>query len=175
MNNRTVKRFTHIFLASQLVIFFALFISESDKPAKLKKLLPKEINKVKFETKLSDFLKTHPKAVEANEGAYDFRKVYTEDINSGKITTLVYYFDTDLPGQPLYEVIVNYKDEATMELQANVLLGASNYNGKDGKSKEWKFDIQEKYPLHSWVFRNKIIYAFPMLGTEWNENGNPEL
>jgi len=175
MYRQTVKQFTHIVLASQLVIFCAFYFNEVDKTAKLKKLLPKEISKTQFGVGIKDFLKAHPNAAEADNGTNDFRHVYIEDFGSNGISTIVYYFDADLPGKPLYEIIVNYVDEATMELKANVQLGKPNYSGKDGKSKEWKFEIKEDYPLHCWTFRNKIIYAYPIKGTEWNENGSIDL
>ncbi|NVK85013.1 MAG: hypothetical protein HWE21_11875 [Cytophagia bacterium] len=175
MYKATAKRFTFILLASQIVIFCFINFSYEEKSANLKKLLPKEIKTVTFGTPLDSFLKERPNAKEENQ-TMDFRHVYIEEINSGNITSAVYYFDADLPGKPLYEIIVNFKDEATMELQANVLLGPSNYSGKDGNSKEWKFDLKkEEYPVHSWTFKNKIVYVMPLSGTEWNTNGNIEL
>ena len=124
---------------------------------------------------MADFQKENPKAAEAKDAVNTFRHVYVDELNSGGISSVVYYFDADLPGKPLYEIIVNYADEATMELNANILLGETNYSGKDGKSKEWKFDIKEDYPLHCWTFRNRIVYTYPILGTEWNEKGDIDL
>ncbi|WP_420386018.1 hypothetical protein [Roseivirga sp.] len=173
MPRSTVRQFTHILLASQVVIFCYLTFGSLESPEKLKDLLPKELNKLKFETTLSSFLKKHPNAqLQENNG--NFRHVYLEEIDSKLISSVVYYFDAD-GSSPLYEIIVNFKDEAVMELQANILLGAPNYSGKDGNSKEWKFDIKEDYPLHCWTYRNKIIYVLPLLGTEWNENGSVDL
>lgn len=175
MYKAPARQFTFILLASQIVIFCFLNFAHTEQPANLKKLLPKEINKITFGTELNTFLKDRPNAKEENQ-SMDFRHVYVEEINSGNITAAVYYFDADLPGKPLYEIIVNFKDEATMELQANILLGASNYSGKDGNAKEWKFNLKkEDYPLHSWTFKNKIVYAMPFPGTEWNTNGVIEL
>lgn len=175
MYNQTVKRFTHILLASQILIFCAVFLNQYPEAVKLKKLLPKEIKKTTFGQSLKDFEKAHPKAVDTKDAVNNFRYVYLEELDKGGIASIVYYFDADLPGNPLYEIIVNYVDEPTMELKANIQLGETNYSGKDGKSKEWKFDIKEDYPLHCWTFRNRIVYAYPILGTEWNEKGDIDL
>lgn len=175
MYKTAARQFTFILLASQIVIFCFLNFSYDKDPVKLKKFLPKEVNKLTFGTGLNDFLKDRPNAKESDQNM-DFRHVYVEEVNSGNITAVVYYFDADLPGKPLYEIIVNFKDEATMELQANILLGPSNYSGKDGNSKEWKFNLKnEEYPVHNWTFKNKIIYVMPFPGTEWNTNGILEL
>lgn len=174
MYDQTVKRFTHILLASQIVVFAILYLSAIESPLKLKKLLPKEINKLEFGMSLDSFVKTRPNAVQQDQNMA-FRDVYMEEVKSDNITSIVYYFDMDLPGKPLYEIIVNYKNEAVMELQANLLLGEPNYGGKDGMSKEWKFDIKMEFPVHCWVFKNKVIYAMPLLGTEWNESGDIDL
>lgn len=174
MYDQTVRRFTHILLASQIVVFTVLYMNSLESPIKLKKILPKEINKIEFGVNMKAFLKARPNA-KMQDQPHTFRHVFQEEFSSGKITSIVYYFDADIDDNPLYEIIVNYRDEATMELQANILLGPTNYSGKNGQSKEWKFDINEDLPVHCWVFKNKVIYAMPLLGTEWNTAGEIDL
>ena len=45
---------------------------------------------------------------------------------------------------------------------AGSLLGKPNY-----KEKEWKIDTGDEYPLYAWTYKNKIIYAIPLKGSEW--------
>ena len=168
MFTETVKRFTHIIIISQLIVFSVLTFSSEDSEPKLKNLLPSELKKTEFNISRAKFEKSRPNARLVED--LSFRLVYQEDINANGITSIVYYLDNE-GQQPLYEIIVNYDNESTMELKANKLLGKSNYSGKDGKSKEWKFDLKKEFPLHVWTFKNKIVYVYPLLNTEWNESG----
>jgi hypothetical protein len=167
MFNQTVKQFTHIVLASQVIIFCALYYYSFEGTPKLKKLLPKEVRHFEFEKSRTDVLSANPKLVLLKEES--FRWVYGLELQDSKISTVVLYFGKS-SNEPLYEIIVNYKDTADMEIDANALLGKPNYKGN-----EWKFYGKASAPLHAWVYRNKIVYAMPLPGTEWYENGKSTL
>lgn len=154
-------------LISQILVFCLVFFEGGDEKQKLADLLPKVINKTEFGVSSIAFQKLHSlaKLIDTN----NFEQVYQEELNDSFISGITYYLDNG-GDQTLYKIIINFKDEASMELKANKLLGTSNYKGKDGDSKEWQFDIKADFPLHIWTFKNKIIYTMPLGGTEWNLN-----
>lgn len=167
MNNQTVRQFTHIILASQLVVFSVLYWNSIERGKTLEDLLPKEIQEVAFNEELMQFMSTRPNAV-AQEAENGSPNTYLEPMHSEDITSIIYYFDAEQPRMPLYEVVVNFKDEVSMELHANILLGSSNHTGKDGHSKEWTFDLNGGHILHCSTFENKIVYKMPISNTERN-------
>ena len=147
-----------------LLVFCFVTLSVSEKPpTSEKKYLPKEIKKLKFGTPKTEVLSTRKNAELSKDNEYNFREVYSEQVDTGGIDFIVYYFDNE-GDQPLYEVIINYDTEADRDKVVKKLLGAPNY-----KEKEWKFDIGGPYPLHAWTYKNKLIFAMPIKGTEWEE------
>lgn len=128
-----------------------------------KKYMPNEFKKIKFGMNYSKLSSMRGQLKDMSKKGEDFRKVYAEEINEGGISTVVYYFTTR-GGERLYEVIINYDNEEIMQSEADKLLGSPNY-----KSSEWKLDIKESYPLHAWTYKNKIIYAAPLSGSEWED------
>lgn len=126
-----------------------------------KKYLPRELRKVHFGMSFNELMKLRgqqPKDV--SDPDYNFRKVYLEEVNSKGLTDVTYYFDNE-GDLPLYEMIVVYDSEAARDRDAEKLLGDPNYKGKD-----WKIDMNGEYPLYAWKFKNKLVYAVPLKGSE---------
>lgn len=94
---------------------------------------------------------------------YHFREVYFESVGKNGIESISYYFDNE-GDLPLYEIIIVYESESVRDVVAAKKLGAPNY-----KEKEWKLDMDADYPLHAWTFKNKLIYAVPLKGSEWED------
>ena len=154
----------HMRVLLLLSISFLLFGSTQPEPwlSSEKKYLPKELKKVRFGMSFNELMKLRgqqPKDV--SDPDYNFRKVYLEKVNSKGITNVTYYFDNQ-GNLPLYEMIVVYDSEAARDRDAEKLLGEANYKGKD-----WKIDMNGGYPLHAWKFKNKLVYAVPLKGSEW--------
>lgn len=91
----------------------------------------------------------------------EFRIQLEEVIEEGDIVEVTYYFDKDLEGNPLYEMIIQYRPE--FDLAAYV---ASVY-GSPNRNQEWQFDIGESFPIRIWTYQNRLIIAGIIPGTEW--------
>ena len=128
-----------------------------------KKYLPKTFKKLRFGMSLEAIKKLRGKLTDISEEGYEFRKVFNEKINKDGIVEVSYYFDNE-GDFPIYEMIIVYESEVMRDKVATKLLGAPNY-----KSTKWKMDIGEDYPLVAWSFKNKLVYAIPLKGSEWEE------
>lgn len=91
-----------------------------------------------------------------------FRLVYIEELSDPRIDYLVYYFDAELPGNPLYEVIVNYHDPSYRDADAARLLGPVN-----APNNEWFFS--GNLEIVAWTYMNKLIVGALIPGTELND------
>ena len=91
MNNQTVRQFTHIILASQLVVFSVLYWNSLERGKTLEDLLPKEIQEVAFNEELMQFMSTRPNAV-AQEAENGSPNTYLEPMHSEDITSIIYYY-----------------------------------------------------------------------------------
>ena len=81
-------------------------IAPAEKEASIKKYLPKTFKKLRFGMSLEVLKKQRKnKLTDASDDTYDFRKIYTEEINEKGIVSAVYYFDNE-GHLPLYEMIV---------------------------------------------------------------------
>ncbi len=108
----------------------------------------------------ADFLKIHKKDIEISD-VIDFRNQITETFTDGDIEAVTYYFDKD-GNQPLYEYIIEYKDGIDVKEIAKSKLGNPNY-----EEKEWLFDSEKGYKVRAWTFKQKIVLAANLKGTEW--------
>ncbi|WP_340074439.1 hypothetical protein [Leptobacterium sp. I13] len=106
-------------------------------------------------------LKKRPNAKISNKES--FREVYLENINDEEIEYIVYYFDDKAPNV-LYEVIINYTSPKYRNTEAAKYLGPVNY-----KEKEWLFHSDDGFKINCWTYKNKLIIAGMIKGTEWEE------
>jgi hypothetical protein len=92
----------------------------------------------------------------------DFRLQREQAFADGPVANVIYYFDGDLPGHPLYEVIVEWRLPAERDLWLKATLGAPNVGD------QWTVAGLE-WPARAWVFDNRYVVAAGMPGTEWAE------
>ena len=154
---------------NRLPAFFLLFVASvlmlsscgtSKKLTKAhQKYLPVEVRDLYFGMAQQEALSKHPQAEFAQDE--NFRKVYIEQVNSDDLEFIVYYFDVE-PTQILYEFILNYKNEQARDKVAADLLGKPNY-----KNTEWLFETEEGFLINAWKFKNRLVLAAKIAGTEW--------
>ncbi|MCB9746067.1 MAG: hypothetical protein H6740_26060 [Alphaproteobacteria bacterium] len=134
----------------------------------LSSCLPEGLAELPMGTPLARFVEAHPEAV-AEDNSFDFRQVYALSVQGQPYPSVVLYFDSDLPDQPLYEIIVNYPEGSDGAAIAAELLGPPN----DGV--EWSLALEgEDVPLKAWAFEHKVVFAVPWYGTEWNPAADAE-
>ncbi|NOQ74216.1 MAG: hypothetical protein GQ574_19565 [Crocinitomix sp.] len=134
-----------------------------------KRYLPNEVEKaVYFNMPLADFKALKGSKAEIQDDGMDFRKVFFESVGGTLIEYFGYYFDAD-NNQPLYEIIIGYNDETTLNSEAVKLLGAPNY-----KDTEWRFELEKTHDILAWTFKKKLIIVALIPETEWHEEENPE-
>ncbi len=92
----------------------------------------------------------------------DFRLQREQAFAAGPVSNVTYYFDGDLPGHPLYELIVEWRVPAERDLWLKATLGAPNAGD------QWSVSGLE-WPVRAWVFDNRYVVAAGMPGTEWAE------
>lgn len=112
------------------------------------------------------FLELRPN-VEYNSDAYDFRSIYVDTNFSERFENVIYYFDNDNQ-QPLYEFILLLNPDLDADELAREHFGQPNHNNT-----EWRFPPAKTnlpFTLAAWTYKNKIIIAATISGTEW-ENG----
>ncbi|MCB9730151.1 MAG: hypothetical protein H6744_12660 [Deltaproteobacteria bacterium] len=112
---------------------------------------------------MAEWRATHPDAPPAEAGTFDFRIVVVEPQPVPGVEEVTWYFDTDLPGQPLYEAIVDYGSNAAGRTRAIEALGPS-----EGARPQWQYATSMGYPVRVWAFSTKIVVAAGMPGTEWD-------
>ncbi|WP_422354113.1 hypothetical protein [Roseivirga pacifica] len=159
-----MRKVNRVFIALICIITIAA-TNDLQAQVKAKKHLPKELKKVIFGQQMDKILKIRPNAL-SSSSTEDFRHVYIEEVDKNGIANIVYYFDAKLPGKPLYEIIVVFQSTAERDSASEKLLGTPNY-----KNEEWKVDIKADYPLHAWTYQSKLIFVYPIRGSEWNEKG----
>ena len=74
-----------------------------------------------------------------------------------------YYFDNE-GSFPLYELIIEYESTAARDAEADRLFGSPNF-----EETEWQYDSKEGFLIHAWKFKNKLVIAGKIAGTEWDE------
>lgn len=133
----------------------------AEAPLKLKKLLPEPAHKVQLGHSLETVRGLHPGLVKSRGGA--LKQIWKLEFSDGNLREVIFYFDEDLPENPLYEVLYSFKNPDTASALGFERLGPPNHN-KD----EWRLPMKgAKWELAAWVHDGKLIYAVPMEGTEW--------
>ncbi len=111
-----------------------------------------------------DLLLKRPKAEENSDG-FDFREIYIDTAFSQRFNTLIYYIDRE-GTKPVYEFILLVDNRFDAKKLAKEKYGEPNY--KD----EWRFSKETTklpYDIAVWTFKNKVIIAGTIEGTEWEE------
>jgi hypothetical protein len=153
--------FTSTFLAIVLFLFYTIDGLAQNKS--IKKPFPKEIGEeIYFGMPIEQFYQDFADVSIERDNSMDFRTVLSYEVGKKKVTDLVLYFDND-GTMPLYEIIVIYSSEEKALNMAADLLGKPNFNGT-----EWRF-LYKDLPLWCWVYKNKIVYAAKVAGSEWEE------
>ncbi|MFT6148731.1 MAG: hypothetical protein ACJAUH_001417 [Saprospiraceae bacterium] len=160
------------------VLYIGIFFLCSLVTCKTPTLLPEETNsqdKYLFQELLDsnlylgmpreDFLMIRPNT-EYNSDVHNFRSIYVEENFSPRFQTLICYLDND-GEQPLYEFILILSPKLDAKKIASDHFGLPNH-----KEKEWRFLVSEtgvSYSIAAWTYKNKIIIAATLAGTEWEE------
>lgn len=92
----------------------------------------------------------------------DFRLQREQAFEVGPVSEVTYYFDGDLPGHPLYELIVEWRSAQDRDAWVKAKLGAPNAGD------QWSISGLP-WPVRAWVFDNRYVVAAAMPGTEWAE------
>lgn len=146
-----------------ITLLFALVICISafgQSKKQSKGLLPKELAKqVWFGMDYKDFEKLGKKVTVTYES---FRTVYLEEVNSGAIKHIVYYFTTD-GSEKLYEVIIEYYNADTRDKVATKLFGKPNHDGT-----EWRITRKKSsFKIMAWTFMEKLVVVGVLPNCEW--------
>lgn len=96
-----------------------------------KSALPKSLDKYSFGMSLGDFIKKN-KSATASESGMSFRIEYNEKDAGKDIKEVTSYFDNE-NNKPLYEIIIEFKDQESLNSHCSKKLGTPNDD--DGK---WK-------------------------------------
>lgn len=150
-----------------LSLFLSLAVVQGCKPTTQivskphTKYLPAEFQNLYFGMPLADF-KTIKKDVKMESDGASFRLIATEKDMNAQVREVTYYFaNTNTSVNPLYEIIIEYKDVFYRDQVASKLYGAPN------SGDEWRFDSGEGYQIMIWRFETKLVIAAKMKGTEW--------
>ena len=91
-----------------------------------------------------------------------FRNVYMTEVHDKRFESVIFY--TSTPGLKLYEMILLAKPGQDINRIAKDLLGSPNTNN------EWRFSPDEtglNFMLAMWIYKNKLIIAGSLAGSEW--------
>ena len=132
----------------------------------------KEVAAYPFGMTLQAFEDANDQAAQNPLDMGDFRVVMIENMPASNtvIESVVYYFDNE-GNRPLYEYIINYHNTAARDAWAEKNLGPKNH--KEGK--EWLFKATAGYEVNAWVFKNKLVFAAAIAGSEWDLNGDGKI
>lgn len=144
-----------------------LIVAETEKRARLPKAL--ENKGLSLGMNFEDLSRKRP-GIKLNS-TETFRKVYVENDFSMDIANLVYYVAEDKDGiERVYEFIIVLKEGVSPAKLGEKTWGKTNHLRK-GEG-EWRFPELEtglSGEMAAWVFQNKLVVAFAMPGSEWEE------
>ncbi len=101
------------------------------------------------------------------------RKAYFQPSNDPDINAIIYYFDKDLRGNPLYQIIIRYEERKLARKNARQLFGTPNYTTReDGKLNEWRMSPAAGPPIWAWAHKTTLVIVGNVPGTEWSEEWN---
>ncbi|MCA9517154.1 MAG: hypothetical protein KC635_19570 [Myxococcales bacterium] len=112
---------------------------------------------------LEQWQKTRPGVKVPGPGEiWTFRIEVVEKDPVPGVVEATWYFDVDVPGHPLYEVIVDYGPNDAARKKVIEALGAPHDANGD-----WYFPTSHEHAVKVWAFKTKIISAANIRGTEW--------
>lgn len=159
---------TLVYRSTMLMMTLAFTIPSADaaEPVKLKKFLPEPAHKAQIGRDLSQVRKKVPRAYPSQEASNESRKEYVQDfIGHPTVRAIEYYFDADLEGNPLYEVVYYFRDRNLPMSTAEALYGPPNH-----KEREWRFPVKgESWQVAVWAHEERLYVAAEMPGTEWED------
>lgn len=162
-----MKKYYFLFLATTL-----LFACTTNKLANQSKgYVPKNnyFKGIYFGMSESEFLKLKG-PISPEKTDYDFREVYLAKTGETEPESVVYYFDNEKE-KPLYELIIIYSSEEKAREEGDKLLGERNFENNT----EWFFDRDgDAYDIKAWNFKNKLVIAALVPGSEWYDEVNGE-
>ncbi|TMM29384.1 hypothetical protein FDT66_09660 [Polaribacter aestuariivivens] len=164
------KHNTIIYLLFISFFLYNTSIIAQNKTSNAINILPPEINsEIYFGMNLADFknLIGSNLVLESNN-VTDFRIVYSQKTKIPEIPIVFYYFDNE-QNKPLYEIVINYQNKEQAKKAATLLFGQPNFN-----QTEWRINIQGFPEAWSWVYKNKLIVAAKIYGSEWFDEWNKE-
>ena len=151
----------------RLWVVLCLFLLAATASAQTKKnskgLLPKSHKDLWFGMPMAAFGEARPFDQDSLVKVMEFRHSLVKPLPPGNVNglrTVVYYFDAE-GDAPLYEIILVYADEAKRDAAAAKLLGEPNADD------EWHYPNHKGFPFRAWRYKNKLILAAALPGTEW--------
>ena len=152
-----------IFLLGAVLTLSTTVHAQSMKvPAKKwnKGYIPKGLPKIYFGMPLATFIAGQSDYEDVSDETYTFRRVLLQKFADKDYEAIVYYFDED-GDKPLYELLIIYPERVDVNRLAR------QYYGKPNKDDEWYWEHKNGYPVNIWVFKQKLVIAGVMPGTEW--------
>jgi hypothetical protein len=127
--------------------------------------LPKIIENMSFGMSLQEATEARKDMAPINyvRDEFSFRKEYIEEFDDPAVERVIYYFDAE-GNMPFYEAIITYKTAEALNVDASLLFGPPNYEGK-----EWRLESKDKVEIQAWKFDRKLVVVGVLAGTEWSE------
>jgi hypothetical protein len=126
-----------------------------------KTAVPKSLSKYNFGMGLEDFTRKN-KSATVLDSSNTFRIEYLDKDAGADIRDVTYYFDAE-NNQPLYEMIIRFKDAQSLEAHCSKKLGGQN------DKKGWSWKTKEGYIFKAWRFSNTLVLALGLPSTEWEK------
>lgn len=151
-----------------LLMVLAVAPLPAQNPKAQKRYFPKSIKKMKvyLGTTEAQLLKRCTECQDKQTGE-SFRTIYSTPLQDEAFEMAVFYVSTSK--SEVYEMILVAKEGAKIEQIATKLLGAPN------QGDEWRFSpgqTKQDFNLAAWTFKNKLIIAGDLEGSEWEPGFN---
>jgi len=148
-----------------LLVSFCFFFSDFaySQHTNPQTLIPSKLASYKFGMSIDSFKLINKTALYSEASAFDFRLECTDSKISSEFKSVTFYFDAE-NNKPLYEMIIEYKDEKAMKAFIQSKLKAPNDDGD-----KWKWTTKEGTIFKAWTFGNKLVFALLLPNTEWDE------
>lgn len=125
------------------------------------KYFPPSLQPLHFSMPLEEFAKARNLSQLQRSDSMSFRIEFSEATSADALKTVTYYFDKNLPGQPLYEMILEFDSERSAQNFTATTLGPAN------SGTEWLFEVGLGAPFKAWAFDSKVVLILAMKGTEY--------
>ncbi len=122
---------------------------------------PLEVQQVRMGMSLQEFKQAHQGDDLDIDNTMGFRISVTRAFPQGPISDIVYEFDAE-GENPLYELIIRYREEVSADAVAARKYGPPNY-----EKSEWRFPTTDGFAIRVWTYQNKLIIVATIPGTEF--------